>query len=94
VEKGLLCLRTQTLEGNTVGALPEKMQALLKRKENFWLIGFATCFSLFAEEKVSSSGGVGPRVEKVNMDAYGYSFGVQKRRAELGMPFFLLTLKL
>ncbi|KAJ9123945.1 hypothetical protein QFC22_000736 [Naganishia vaughanmartiniae] len=51
IYQGLLCLRTQTLEGNTVGALPEKMQALLKRKENFWLIGFATCFSLFAEEK-------------------------------------------
>ncbi|KAJ9097633.1 hypothetical protein QFC21_004669 [Naganishia friedmannii] len=43
--------KAMTLEGNTVGALPEKMQALLKRKENFWLIGFATCFSLFAEEK-------------------------------------------
>lgn len=49
---GLLCLRTQTLEGTVVGALPAGMQALLKRKENFWLIGFATCFSLFAEEKV------------------------------------------
>jgi hypothetical protein len=35
-----------------VGALPKGMQRLLKRKENFWLIGFATCFSLFAEEKV------------------------------------------
>lgn len=36
-----------------VGRLPSALQALLKRKENFWLIGFATCFSLFAEEKVS-----------------------------------------
>lgn len=40
-----------------VGALPAGMQTLLKRKENFWLIGFATCFSLFAEEKVSQLSG-------------------------------------
>jgi len=30
---------------------PKWLQAILRRKENFWLIGFLTCFSLFAEEK-------------------------------------------
>lgn len=29
------------------------LRTLLKRKETFWGIGFMTCLSLFAEEKVS-----------------------------------------
>jgi phosphotransferase system glucose/maltose/N-acetylglucosamine-specific IIC component len=31
--------------------IPEWFRAVLRRKENFWFIGFMTCFSLFAEEK-------------------------------------------
>lgn len=31
--------------------LPKWLYSLLRRKENFWFIGFMTCLSLFAEEK-------------------------------------------
>ena len=46
---GLLCARTQTLEG-FFGKIPVWLRVLLRRKEVFWLIGFSTCLSLFVEE--------------------------------------------
>lgn len=49
---GLLCFRIQTIEGY-FGKPPQWLHALFKRKQVFWLMGFATCLSVFAEESVS-----------------------------------------
>lgn len=46
---GLLCARTQTLEG-FFGKIPTWLRLVLRRKEVFWLIGFSTCLSLLVEE--------------------------------------------
>lgn len=45
----LFCLRTQSLNSDRVTGL---LRAILKRKEMFWLMGFASCLGLFVEEKV------------------------------------------
>lgn len=45
----LFCLRSQTL---LRGWSPDWVAKGLRRKETFWGIGFATCASLFLEDKV------------------------------------------
>lgn len=45
----LFCLRSQTLLNGWSSGWVERA---LKRKEAFWGIGFATCASLFLEDKV------------------------------------------
>lgn len=46
---GLFCARNQALE-NFFGGIPKWLRAALMRKEYFWMVGFATCLSLFVEE--------------------------------------------
>lgn len=48
IYQSLFCMRSQVMDSKLT---PGWLQAILRRKENFWLIGFMTCFSLFAEEK-------------------------------------------
>ncbi|ODO10135.1 hypothetical protein I350_02363 [Cryptococcus amylolentus CBS 6273] len=48
IYQALFCARVQTLEH---GRGPTWVRSLLRRKQVFWGMGFATCLSLFVEEK-------------------------------------------